>query len=425
MKEDTIDRRRFIGKASAAAVIAAFSSIKTSYAKDLVSLANRSGVRDRYILSREEYLLDPDITYFNHASIGTIPKLLHRTHKAYIDLCEKNPWLYTWGEPWDKERTKTRKKLAEFVGCEPGELALTHNTTEGFNVLANGLPLTENDEVVFSTLNHPGASECWFHHAMAAGYSINRFEFPIRDVPDLSEDDIVSIYAEHITEKTRVLVFPHIDNLVGIRYPIEKMVQMARENGVEFIAVDGAQALGMVPIDLQDLGVDFYAMSPHKWLQAPKGTGLLYIRKAIRDQLEPLWVTWGQNRWKGTVRIFEDYGTRNLASVLALGDAVDFQIKFDVNNSVERRKELRAYFFQALENDPNIEWRSPRSWELGSSLYTIEVKGQDSQELFKKLYEQHGYVFRAFKADNWNTLRVSLNTFNTLKEIDTLVELLS
>lgn len=135
--------------------------------------------------------------------------MVQDAHKGYLELCESNPWLYMWSEPWEKARAQTRTKAAAFLGCGDDEVAFTHNTTEGFNLLANGLPLGEGDEVVFSSLNHSGASQCWFHYAETKGFSVKRFEFPIREVADLSAEDIVEIYAKHISEKTRVLVFPH------------------------------------------------------------------------------------------------------------------------------------------------------------------------------------------------------------------------
>ena len=237
-------------------------------------------------------------------------------------------------------------------------------------------------------------------------------------MPALSEQDVVDIYAKNITAKTKVLVFPHIDNLVGLRYPVRKMAEMARAKGVDYIAVDGAQAVGMIPVSLHELGVDFYATSPHKWLQAPKGTGLLYVRKEMQAMLEPMWVTWGQQRWHTSARKYEHYGTRNLATVLALGDAIDWQHKLDSSGKQQRLQKLRAYFLQKTEATPMCSWRSPRKWQQGCSLYTIELQGEKSTELSQRLYQIHGVVFRPFSGENWNTLRVSLNFYNTEAEID-------
>jgi len=415
-------RRNFLKQASsgitAVTALTTLSSIQTVFANNLLRLEKQNNKGEYFANLRRQYLLNPEITYFNHGSIGTIPRVIHEAHTGYLKLCESNPWLYMWGEPWAKALAETREKVAKFVGCSADELAFTHNTTEGFNLLASGLPLKAGDEVVFSSLNHAGAGQCWFHYAKEKDFSVKKFEFPIQEVPNLSRDDIVDIYARNISEKTRVVVFPHIDNLVGIRYPVKELAEMARKKGVQYIAVDGAQAVGMVDVNLQEMGIDFYAASPHKWLQAPKGTGLLYIRKELQSHLKPMWVTWGQERWQGSVRIFEDYGTRNLAATLTLGNAVGFQTKLNSNGAEQRRKELRDTFYQALKSNSKFIWRSPLDPDLATSLYTVELKETSSRALFKEMFEKHGYVFRPFESENWNAIRLSLNIFNTFEEID-------
>ncbi len=426
MKTTEMNRREFLSKtASGIAVTSALASLASVRGTFATQLAETPAAvsNDDFEKLRREYLLAPDVTYFNHGSIGTIPKTVHQAHKEYLALCETNPWLYMWGGPWEEARAQTRARVSEFLNCSPDELAFTHNTTEGFNLLAGGLHLKETDEVLFSSMNHAGASQCWRHHAQSRGYTVRQFDFPIREVPSLSPEDIVAIYAARITDKTTVLVLPHVDNLVGIRYPVRQMAKMAREKGVRYIAVDGAQAVGMIPVNLQEMGVDFYAMSPHKWLQSPKGIGLLYLRKPVQPAVRPMWVTWGQKRWAGSVRIFEDYGTRNLSELLTLGDAVDYQTRFNSRKRDERLQGLRENFREAVIRHPKLKWRSPADWQTGTSLYAAEVVDESSQEVFRRMYEKHGYVFRAFHAPDWNVLRFSLNIYNTHQEIDRFIEL--
>ncbi len=424
MKTNDMNRRDFLSKTTTGiAAASTLASVRATFAAQLAEIPEAAN-NDDFEGLRREYLLAPEVTYFNHGSIGTIPKIVHEAHKGYLALCETNPWLYMWGGPWEEAREQTRVRVSEFLGCSPDELAFTHNTTEGFSLLAGGLKLTEADEVLFSSMNHPGASQCWHHHAQSRGYSVRQFDFPIRDIPSMSAEDIVALYSTQITDKTTVLVFPHVDNLVGIRYPVKQMAKMAREKGVRYIAVDGAQAVGMIPVNLEQMGVDFYAMSPHKWLQSPKGLGLLYLRKPVQTAVRPMWVTWGQKRWAGSVRIFEDYGTRNVAELLTLGDAVDYQSRLDSRKRDERLQALRSHFREAVTRHPKLKWRSPASWQTGVSLYTAEVIGESSQDLFQRMHQEHGYVFRAFHTPEWNTIRLSLNVYNTVDEIDRFMELI-
>ncbi|MEE8587076.1 MAG: aminotransferase class V-fold PLP-dependent enzyme, partial [Acidobacteriota bacterium] len=424
MSEGNWCRRRFLQSlpagVAAAGVLESLMQARAGFARSLEALPQEPS--PDWAALRAQYSLAEGITYFNHGSIGTIPIPLQQARQKYLALCESNPWLYMWETPWEAPRQQTRRKAAQLMGCGPDEVALTHNTTEGFNLLAAGLPLGAGDEVLFSSLNHPGASICWEHHGASRGYKVRRFQFPVQQIPSMGKEELLDAYDRHITRRTRVLAFPHIDNMVGLRHPIKDLSALARSKGVEFVAVDGAQSLGMIPVELQGSGVDFYACSPHKWLQAPKGLGLLYVRKQVQRQLRPMWVTWGQQRWKGTVRIFEDYGTRNLAEVLVLGDAIDFQAKLGIRAKQARYRSLREHFRRRVEESPDLVWLSPARWEMGASLYSIQLRGKASRQVFQALYSQRGMVFRAFGGSDFDAMRLSLNLFNRREEIDRFVE---
>ena len=127
---------------------------------------------------RAEYLLSDELTYLNHASIGTVPRVVHEAHVAHLELCESHPSLYVWGPVWRDVTEITRRAAAELVRCTPDDLAIVHSTTEGFNILAAGLPLGPGDEVLFSTLNHPGASVPWERLAAERGFTVRRFDLP-------------------------------------------------------------------------------------------------------------------------------------------------------------------------------------------------------------------------------------------------------
>jgi cysteine desulfurase/selenocysteine lyase len=374
---------------------------------------------------RQEYVLAPDVLYLNHASIGTVPTAVLEALRGYLELCETNPWLYIWSNPWQEPREEVRRKAARLLRCSPGELAITHNTTEGFNVLAQGLPIGPGDEVLFSSLNHAGASVCWHHLARTRGFRVRSFDFPIRDVPVMTLEDVLEVHDRAISPATRVLVFPHIDNIVGLRHPIKEMTRMARARGVEFVAVDGAQSAGMIPIDLDQSGVDFFATSPHKWIQSPKGLGLFYVRKDLRDSLRPMWVTWGQQRWAGTARIFEDYGTRDLPEVLALGDALTFQETLGESRKVARYRAMWEDAIGRARASADLEWRSPTSWDLAGSLVSLSRRDASSQELSLRLYRDHGVVVRAFQLPDLDALRVSPNVVMSDEDLDRFFFLLT
>ncbi|MFQ5690637.1 MAG: aminotransferase class V-fold PLP-dependent enzyme [Gemmatimonadota bacterium] len=413
-------RRLFLKQLASLGAVAGLGSLAAAE-EALASGLDRLAAEPRRRLGAE-YLLDPGVVYLNHGSIGTIPRLVHQAHVAYLRLCERNPWLYMWGGEWEEPREQVRIKAAGVLGARPDEVALTHNTTEGFNILAQGLSLGPGDEVLFSSLNHDGASVCWEHQAAARGYEVRRFDFPVGEVSGMSVEDVVAVHARQIRDHTRVLVFPHVDNILGLRHPMRELTRMAHRRGVEYVAVDGAQTVGMVPVDVADGGVDFYAASPHKWIQAPKGLGLLYVREQVQERVRPMWVTWGQERWAGTVRAFEDYGTRNLPELLAMGDAIDFQERLAGGDRAARYRRLWEGWRAAVDAEPRIHWRSPTSWELSASLFALEVEGVQSRDLSRRLYEEGGFVFRPFHTQGLNTARISPNLATTDRERDRFLE---
>lgn len=427
MTHTVLPRRGFLRALAAGAAGASLLSPLEAQAARVRSVAEGIGFRgdrQRSVAKlREAYLLDPAILYVNHASIGTIPRVVHEARVELLALCETNPWLYMWGGAWEGAREDARAALSDLLGADPAGLALTHNTTEGFNQLGNGLPLGEGDEVLFTDLNHVGATATWEYNARRRGFTTRSVPFPVREASEMSVEDVTRFHLDHISPRTRVLVFPHVDNMVGIRHDMRAIARGARAAGVEFIAVDAAQSAGMIPIDLTEAGVDAFSGSPHKWLQAAKGLGFLHLSPAARQAMEPSWVTWGQPRWADSARRFEDYGTRNLAEVVNLADAIGFQRALGDGEKDVRYRALRRWMYARVDATPGLTWRSPRSWDGGASLVAVEVAGRTAPELAAELYREHGVVLRAF-GGALNALRISPHLTTGEEELERLFRLL-
>ena len=422
------NRRNFL-RLGAASLAASLAGVERTFAAQLdESLGDPGTTSEGALLEsrqfdrlRAAYGLSPDITYFNHASIGTMPMIVIEAREQYQRACESNPWLYVWSDGFGDARESVRSKAAAFLGCDPEEVALTHNTTEGMNVLAQGLPLGAGDEVLFSSMNHAGASVCWQQQAARRGYSVRRFELSTAGAEELAPAELVAAYEREISPATRVLVFPHVDNIVGLRHPVREMADMARARGVEFVAIDGAQALGMIEFRVDELGVDFYCASPHKWVQSPKETGRFDVRRELQPRIPSMWSRSGGSRQRDTVRKYEDYGTRNLSAVMALGAAIDFQTRLGAAAKEARCRELWQYFLDRVDGSSRLLWRSPRTWDFASSLFAVEIDGIGADEAFERLFRQHGFVFRAFAGGGMNHARISPNVINDEAQIDRFV----
>ena len=409
-----IDRRSFLAGSSAG--LASLLGDRSAFTGALARLAPVASESIAKSLA-DEYLLEPQLLYLNHGSIGTIPRVVHEEHVRRLRQCETNPHIHMWGEVWVEALSKTRSAAAELLHCEADEVALTHNTTEGFNVLAHGLPLGKGDEVLFSRLNHPSASEPWTYHAARRGYTVRRFDVPLDDITGLTIADVVQMHEREIRPETKVLVFPHVDNIVGLRHPTRELVAMARRRGVAFVAVDIAQSLGMMPVNVGAEDADFYAASPHKWVQAPKGLGLLVVRRRVHQQLAPLWVKRQRSTMPKTAEVFEDYSTRNLPAVLALADAIAFQQRLGEGAKETRLLEIAGWFRDRVDASPGLAWRSARQAALSSSLFAVGLKKGDARDVERKLTANHNIMVRPF-APPLNTLRVSPNLINTRADVD-------
>lgn len=413
-------RRDFLKTLATGSTVSVLSILKPveSFFQEKLS----SSFTENSLPTKSDYSLGQNIKYLNHGSIGTVPKIVQEAHLQYLSLCETNPWFYMWSGEWDEPVQKVRQKAANFLNADIDEISFPHNTTEVYNLLALGLPLGTNDEVLFCNLNHAGASIPFHIHSQKRGYRVKVFDIPTDNLASITKQEILKLYQQNITSNTKLIVIPHIDNTFGVRQPVKEITALAKSMGVEFISIDTAQTMGMIPIDVKDLDIDVIGTSAHKWIQAPKGISLAYFSKKIQKELDPVWVTWGQRQWADSARKYEDYGTRNLPEVLTLGHSIDFQSQIDETEKIDYLKSLWEYAKKLTSENPKTIWHSPSDWELSGSLFVIEVTGVKTSELAKKLFESHGFVFRPF--DGYSTIRISPNLLNTKDELEELFSLI-
>lgn len=367
--------------------------------------------------AQSPYDLDPAVTYLNHGSIGTVPTVVRRALESYQLTCERNPWHHVWGDAWAAALEDAYDACAEAMGCPRDDLAITRNTTEGMSLLAQGLDGLEGGAVAFSQLNHSGASECFRYHGARRGYRIQELRIDEAALATATDDDLIRMHVDPLAEDVRALVLPHVDNVLGVRHPIARIAAAARKKGVRWILVDAAQTVGMLRFRADELGADAVATSAHKWLQAPKGTGLLYLAPGLREHLSAMVVTWGQRRWQGKAQSFTDYGTRNLPALLAIADAVRFQSRV----AGERDAHDRALFAHAkgrADAHPKLSWRSRRTHGEGAALYGVGVPEGSARKLARALFEEDGVVVRPFERPAGEHLRLSPNLANGVDHLD-------
>ena len=278
---------------------------------------------DRYWAElRRQWLLANDRVNLNCGSVGCTPLPVLRAmidHILYAESFREQP--YPWfGYEENTRLRELRDALSAFLHCKRDELALVRNATEGNSVVANGLDLKPGDEVLMTDQEHPGGRCAYEQKAARFGIKLNFVPLPR---PPESKEQLVDLVARAITPRTRVLFFSHITTVTGVVLPAKELCALARQKGI-LSHVDGAHCIGQLPLDLHDLGADFYVTSPHKWLMAPKGTGTLYIRE---ENLEKLWVNIVSGEWRNyemKAYRFSNFGTSNLSVFVGLKAALDF-----------------------------------------------------------------------------------------------------
>lgn len=366
---------------------------------------------------KQQFRFAEGVQYFNNASLGSSAIPIRKATRDFRDTLDDFPSKYMWGG-WQKEKEATRQKVADLFSVSKEEIALIHNTTEGMNLIARSFDFQPGDEVIIADHDHTSAYIPWKIWQEEKGIKMVRPTLPI--LPK-TKAEVVKLYEQAITAKTKVISLCHIVNTNGMILPVKEISEMAHKKGI-LVAVDGAQSGGMFQIDLHDLGCDFYTASSHKWLFSPKGVGVFYAKRESQKHLKPLIVCRGYH--DTSIRRLENYNTRNLPEVLGLGASVDFLNSIGMDKIHQRTFELKSYFRSKVENNPKFKLKTPESDDLSAAIQVVEVVGKNVGDVKKELFETHGIDCRPMSGFGLNALRLSFAIYITKKDIDRLVEAL-
>lgn len=383
-----------------------------------LSLDNTLASEERYWeLVQQQFTFEEGLHYFNTASLGPSPDMVRQATRQFRDQLDGFPSKYGWGA-WKEEKEMVREKAAALLKVSAEEIALTHNTTEGMNLVASSLDLKAGDEIILSNHEHHTGTIPWIYHQEKKGVKIIRPELPI--LPS-NKEEIVAIYRKAITPKTKVISMVHLTNTNGMILPVKEVSELAHQHGI-LVAVDGAQSLAMLDLDLHDLGCDFYSASGHKWLFSPKGMGLFYAKKEAQQHLKAMIVCHGYD--DPSIRRLENYNTRNLPELLGMGVALDYQNLISPKQKQDRIYALKHYFRNNIKGNAKFAIKTPEADDLSAGITVVELKDRDVKEVKKQLFEQYKIDCRPMSSHGLNALRLSLNIFNTKAEIDYLVKAL-
>lgn len=352
---------------------------------------------------RRQFLFEDGLVMMNNGTVGPLPKPVFNTLMRYFRIQATNPYdVYNFLPAF---REQTRAKLAAFINASPEEVVLTHNTTEGINFVTAGLDMKERDEVVISNMEHPGAIHPWKLKEKRHGIVIKEVLFGL---PTKSVDEVVGSVAAAVTPRTKIISLGHTVFITGLISPLKELSRMAHEKGVLVLA-DSAHGLGMLDLNMKEMGIDFFASSPYKWLGAPTGIGLLFVRKEAQDKLWPTIVTSGWDTYKDA-RKFECHGQDTDALIFALGEALDFQNAIGRPRIERRIKALAGYLKQELRKIPGAKIHTPDDPYLSGGLTAFSLDGVDPARIVDYVREKYNIVVRTIGDRDAGTYGVRVST---------------
>ncbi|MCR4437727.1 MAG: aminotransferase class V-fold PLP-dependent enzyme [bacterium] len=412
-------RREFFGVMAAPAAAAAVVALDPlGVRRALAALAGYAGSPQQaaadellWFEVQQALAVDRTLINLNNGAVSPSPATVMEALKRHWDFGNQAP-CYTMWQVLEPQREPVRRQLAAAFGCDPEEMALTRNASEGLQICQFGLDLKRGDEVLTTTQDYPRMLTTWRQRERCEGIVLRQISLP---VPAEDPDQIVSLFAEHLTPRVKAILIYHVINLTGQILPVKKIVHMARAKGVPVI-VDGAHAFAHLDFTHADLDCDYYATSLHKWLCAPHGTGFLYVRRAKIRSLWPLMAAPAD--MDDNIRKFEEIGTHPAAPYLAIAEALTLHQGIGPKRKEARLIYLRDRWAKRLAEHERVRLHTSPKPGVASGLGTFQVEGIDSGQLAQHLWDRHRILVAGIKHQEFEGIRVSPSIYTTLEEID-------
>ena len=363
---------------------------------------------------RESFTVSPNIINLNNGGVAPQPKVVQDAHIRYYQYCNEAPSYYMW-QILDQGREPLRQKLADVCGASPEEVAINRNATEGLNTVIFGLNLKAGDEIVLTKQDYHNMINAWKQREKRDGVKLVWLDLPL---PMENDEDIVKMFAAAFTTKTKICHITHLINWSGQILPIKRIAEEAHKRNIEVIA-DGAHTLAHFDFKVPELGCDYFASSLHKWMSAPFGSGLLWIRK---EKIRNVWALLSNNEPDGPdIRKFESLGTRSFASEMAIGAAVDFHQVIGAKRKEERLRFLKDYWVRQVKTLPGVSFNQPDAPHQSCAIASIAIKNKKPEEVSGELFNKHKIHAVAINWENIHGVRVTPNVYTNRKDLDKLV----
>ncbi len=423
-------RRRFLETMSlpAAAAVAGISvrpaelraearDVALELSRHPATAAEVADDEDFWFQVQRAFTVDRTLVNLNNGGVSPAPGLVQEAMKRHQDFSNLAP-TYTMWQILEPQREATRERVARQWGVDAEEIAFTRNASESLQILQLGYDLEAGDEVLTTTQDYGRMITTFKQRERREGIVLKQIRIP---VPAEDPAEVVRLFEEAITPRTRLILCCHMINLTGQILPVTELTAMARRHGIPLI-IDGAHSFAHFDFDLGDLDVDTYTTSLHKWLFAPHGTGLLYVR---RDRIADVWPLMAAPESRDTdIRKFEEIGTHPEAPYLSIGEALSFHQGLGPARKEARMVYLRDYWAGPLLEHDNVRLNTSRKPGLACGIANVEIDGIAPNDLRDYLWNEHKIITVGINHAEFRGIRVSPSVYTTLPELDRFVDVM-
>ena len=378
------------------------------------SLKKISEEKELWETVRSHYKLNPDYINLESGFYNIIPSPTLNSFINHVKRINYEGSFYMRNY-LEKDKEEITNSLATLVGCKKDELIITRNTTESLDLIISGFPWMKDDEAIYADQDY-GSMKQMFKQVSKRHGVVNK----VISIPNhpKSDEEIVSLYENQISKKTRLIMVPHMVNITGQILPVKKICEMAHNNGIE-VMVDGAHCIGHFNFKISELGCDYYGSSLHKWLAAPLGSGILYVNKKRISKIWPLIASYVED--KNDIKRLNHIGTHPVHNDLSILNAINYLNWIELKRKEKRLRFLQNYLTSALRNKSNIIINTPIESFRSCGISNVGVKGLSPSDLAKKLMLEFKIFTVAIDYANVKGCRITPNVFNTLNDLDQLI----
>lgn len=360
---------------------------------------------------QQAFTVDRSLVNLNNGGVSPAPAIVQEAMKSDLDYSNEAP-VYTMWDVLEPQREGVRQRLARDFKCSPEEIALTRNASEGLQICQFGFDLEPGDEVLTTNQDYPRMINTFKQRERREGIKLKQFSIP---VPAEDDEEIVQLFEENITPRTELILMCHMINITGQILPVKKVVNMARGYDIPVI-VDGAHTYAHFDFDLTDLDCDYYATSLHKWLLAPHGTGMLYVKK---DKIADSWpLMAAPDKMDDDIRKFEEIGTHPAANYLAVGEALTFHQGIGADRKEARLRYLNDYWIDQIIDYDRVRLNTSRDPKYYCGIVNVQIKDIDPGKLTNHLWKKHQIIVTPIKHNEFEGIRVTPNVYTTIEEVE-------